>query len=163
MNGSFGLLKPHYTIENDRVTVARNAWLPPLLLALLAPGIWCLVQAFTRGRFDASMFGIGFPLVMAGAFALVMTPWLLPAKIVVEPRGVTWGGKFYPREAIVLARAQSSLVRTSQYHQHLSWSLVIGLANGKPLLMNLGDRSPRTSTEVLATLERGMQRVLALA
>ncbi len=159
-SGSFGLLKLHYAITDQGVTIARNAWVPFVLLPLIAPGVWCLVQAFSHRHFDDTMFWIGFPCVMLGLFALFMTPWLTPSRVTVTREGVTWGAAKHPVAAIKSVTALATQARSSQYGRYQSWSIVIATGAGKPLLLPLGNHNRFKSTDQLMTLERGIKAAL---
>ena len=153
---SFGIFKPHYTVFDDRVIVARNVWMPFVLLALAAPGVWCLVQAFSSRHFDGTMFGLGFVGTMIGVFASVMTPWLTPGEIVFTREGVRWGGKSVPLQAIAKVLTSSVALRSSQYGKYLSWTLVVALKSGKALVLSLGNHRLGSSTEPVTNLERAI-------
>jgi hypothetical protein len=158
---SFGMLKPHCRVAADRVTIARNVWLPLALVVLAAPGAWCLVQAFSHRHLDETMFGLGFAGVMLAVFALVMTPWLAPGRITCTREGITWGGTTYPRARIKSVRAMSNEVRSSRYGRYLSWTLVVSLIDGKPLVLSLGNRQLSASTDPLIAIAQAMTAVLA--
>ena len=159
-SGSFGLLKPHYEITDDRVTITRNVWLPVVLLALALPGGWCLAQAFAHRHLDGTMFVLGLIGTMVGLFALVMTPWLTPGRITCTHEGLAWGGATYPSQAIQSVRALSTEMRSSRYGRYLSWTIVVALASKKALILSLGNRNRAASTEPLASLERAMSALL---
>jgi hypothetical protein len=159
-SGSFGLLKPRYEITDDRVTLSRDVWLPVALLALGAPGGFCLAQAFGHRHFDGTLFGLGLIGTMIGLFALVMTPWLLPGRITCTREGLAWGSVRYPCQAIQSVRALSTDMRSSRYGRYLSWTIVVALADQKPLIVALGNRNRATSTKPLAALERAMAAML---
>lgn len=158
--GSFGLLKPHFEIAPDRVTIARNVWLPFVLLLLAVPGIWCLSEYFGHAHSNGGLFAGGFVGVMAAVIALVMTPWLTPGTIVVSRDGVAWGGMKIPRAQVNGVKASAAQVRTGQYGKYQQWSIVVALANGKPLLMSLGGKNRWASAENLNGLANAMNAAL---
>jgi hypothetical protein len=156
---SFGLLRPHYAIADDRVVIARNVWLPFALLAVAAPGIWCLVQEPQARHFDGMLFGLGFVGTMVGLFAVIMTPWLSPGQIVFTRDGMRWGGKTVPLHAITKVHTRSVAVRLWQSGKYLSWSFGVELTDGKALSLSLGDHRSGTSTAPLENLERAIAGV----
>jgi len=158
--GSFGLLKPHYEITPERVTISRNTWLPLVLLALAAPGIWCLSEALGHAKANTGLFAAGFVGVMAAVFALVMTPWLTPGKIVVSREGLQWGGTKLARAQVVSVRASAPQVRSARYGSYQAWSIFVSLANGKPLILSLGGRNRWASPERLNGLANAMTAAL---
>ena len=159
-SGSFGLLRLRYEIADERVTITRNVWLPLVLLALAAPGAWCLVEAFTHKKLDGTLFGLGFVGTMLGLFALVMTPWLTPGRITFTREGVTWGGTKYPRQAIASVSTMSNEMRSTRYARYLSWTIVVVLTNRKTLVLSLGNRNIAASTEPLTMLGNAITSVL---
>jgi hypothetical protein len=156
---SFGMLKLRYTVFDDRVVVTRNVWMPFVLLAIAAAGVWCLVQVASTRPFDATMFWLGSVGALLGMFAIVMTPWLTPGKIVFTREGVQWGAKSVPLHAITKVIASSTAVRSSQAGRYLSWSLVVALTTGKALVLLFGNRQLSASTEPLMNLERSIVAV----
>jgi hypothetical protein len=158
--GSFGLLKPHYAITAQGVTISRNIWVPLVMLALAAPGIWCLSEALGHAKANTGLFAAGFVGVMAAVFALVMTPWLTPGKIVVSREGVAWGGTKIARPQVAGVRASAAQVRSSRYGSYQAWSIVVALANGKPLILSLGGRNRWASAERLDGLVGAMNAAL---
>ena len=156
--GSFGLLKPHFEITPERVTITRNVWVPFALLVCGLAGIVFLAQAFGH-HFDGTMFGIGFVLTMAGVFAGVMTPWLLPVTITCTREGIVWGGIKHPVQNVVAVHARSTEIRM-RYNAYLSWSIVVALANKKVLLMSLGNRNRGANVQPLEALGRAMATML---
>jgi hypothetical protein len=157
--GSFGLLKPHYEITPDRVTISRNVWLPFVLLLLAVPGIWCLTEEFSHPR-SSGLFVPGFIGVMAAVFALYMTTWLAPGKIVASREGLAWGGTKYARAQVLSVKASATEVRSSRYGKYQQWSLFVTLANGKPLLLSLGGRNRWASADRLNGLAAAMNAAL---
>ncbi len=158
--GSFGLLKPRYEITPERVTITRNVWAPVVMLVLAAPGIWCLSEYFGHAHSNGGLFAAGFVGVMAGVFALVMTPWLTPGKIVVSREGIQWGGTKLARAQVLSVKASATEVRSSRYGKYQQWSLFVSLANGKPLLMSLGGRNRYASADRLNGLASAMNAAL---
>ncbi len=158
--GSFGLLKPHYEIAPDRVTISRNVWVPVVMLLLAAPGIWCLSEYFGHAHSNGGLFAGGFVGTMAAVIALVMTPWLTPGKIVVSREGVAWGGTRIPRPQVLSVKASATQVRTTQYSKYQQWSIYVLLANGKPLILSLGGRNRYASPERLTGLAEAMNAAL---
>jgi len=158
--GSFGLLKPHYEITADRVTISRNTWVPLVMLALAAPGIWCLSEVLGHAKANGGLYAAGFAGVMAAVFALVMTPWLTPGKIAVSREGITWGGRKFSRPEVVSVRASATQMRSSRYGSYQSWSIFVSLANGKPLILSLGGRNRWASADRLNGLANAMNAAL---
>jgi hypothetical protein len=154
---SFGIFKPRYAVFGDRVVIARNVWMPFVLLAIGVPGLWCLIQALSTPRhFDGTMFGLGACGTMLGFFAAVMTPWFSPGQIVFTREGVRWGDKTIPLQAIAKVMTRTVAIRSSQYGKYLSWSLLVALKTGKPLSLSLGNHGVGTSTEPVTNLERSI-------
>jgi hypothetical protein len=158
--GSFGLLKPHYVITPDRVTISRNVWVPLVMLALAGPGIWCLTEYFGHANSNGGLFAAGFIGVMAGVFALLMTPWLTPSKIVVSREGLQWGGTKLARQQVLSVKASATEMRSSRYGKYQQWSIFVLLANGKPLIMSLGGRNRYASADRLNGLANAMNAAL---
>jgi hypothetical protein len=158
--GSFGLLKPRYLITPDRVTISRNIWVPLVMLALAGPGIWCLTEYFGHPNSNGGLFAAGFVGVMSGVFALLMTPWLTPGKIVVSREGLQWGGTKFTRAQVISVKASATQVRSSNFGKYQQWSLFVSLANGKPLLMSLGGRNRYASADRLNGLANAMNAAL---
>lgn len=156
---SFGLLKPHCTVLDDRVIIQRNVWLPFILLAISVAGLWCFIHAASSRNHDDNMLWLGAFATMAGWFAVVMTPWLTPSKIEFTREGVRWGKKSFPLEAIAKVIARSDALRSyarGSSGKYLSWSLIVALKTGKGLLLNLGNHGLGASTERLTNLEQAI-------
>jgi hypothetical protein len=160
---SFGWLKLRYEILNDRVVISRNVWLPILLLIPGGLGAWSLVQFFSSHHSDGSLFGLGFVGVMTGLFALFMTPWLAPGKVVVTREGVNWGGTMYPVQALTAFHARAPEMQSSRYGKYSSWSFTFTTVQRKILILSLGNHRLGASKEPLANLERAVSMVLQRA
>lgn len=140
--GSFGLFKPAWEITADRVTLTRNVWLPYLLLLVGIVGGVAFADAVGRHHHGALMWP-GFAGMMCGLFALVMTPWLAPAKIEATRDGLVWGWR---KLGHVPVHARVTVVKARGVYQ--SWMLT-SMDGKTPVLLDLGNRSGfATSTEL---------------
>ncbi len=159
-SGSFGWLKPRYEITEDRVVIARNVWLPFVLLALAGPGVWFLTKAFAHDDLDGGMLCLGLAGLASGLFALVMTPWLTPGRIMVTRYALVWGGRTFPKEDVKGIQAGSVELRSNR-GSYCTWSLSIALEDEKLILL-LGNHGTRETSNPLEAIEGAMRGTLGL-
>jgi hypothetical protein len=131
-----------------------------VLLALAGPGAWCLTKAFAHNDLDGGMFCLGFVGVMAGMFALVMTPWLSPGRIMVTRYALEWGGRTFPKEDVKRIHAGSVELRSNR-GSYCTWSLSIALEDEKLILL-LGNHGTRETSNPLTAIEGAMRGMLGL-
>jgi hypothetical protein len=161
IRGSFGLLKPRFEITAERVTITRNVGASFALLACGLVGVGFLSQAFDHHQLRGGPFAIGAVGAMLGMFAVVMTPWLAPARITVTPGTLRWGGATYPAQDVLKITALSSKVRV-RAGGYLSWSIVVVRANKQVLQLSFGNRQLSADVQPLQALAHAMATVLGV-
>lgn len=160
---SFGLLKHTYRLTPDRITISRNVWLPFALVAFgIAGGVlFGMGMTVKHGDNGAPLLVVGFIGIMAGLFALVMTPWTLPGMIVLTREGLTYGGRKVPVAQLAQIRTRVSHMRAPNGRGYDSWSLMV-VISGKSdsVYMNLGNRQANADAAPLERLGRAMATMI---
>lgn len=153
------LLGPRYSIEPDRVVIARSSLHRPAVIALALIGLGSLAVGVSEEY--KLLLTIG-PMMMVAAFLLwrVRNPGPGNGRVTCTPSGLDWAGRTLSPSQLGEARARC--VRGAR-DRSVSCTLVIDVLGHAPLEWELADSDLVDDTSLTETVATAVNALLAAA